>query len=99
MLPMNTRILNRRSWLRSAAAGLGLAGLTSAAKGPFRHPLGVQLYTVRNVIGKAEDETLRRIAAIGYTELETTGRDDLDTLAPLFEKYKLKPSARMSQRR
>lgn len=94
MLAMNTRILNRRDWLRSAAASLSLAGLASAAKGakgPFRHPLGVQLYTVRNVIGKAEEETLRRIAAIGFTELETTGRDNLDTLAPLFEKYKLKP--------
>ena len=68
---------------------LGLAALANAK--PFRHAIGAQLYTVRNVIEKAEEETLRRIAAIGYTELETTGRDNLDAMAPLFEKYKLRP--------
>lgn len=56
----------------------------------FKHALGVQLYTVRNTIGQAEDETLKRIAEIGYTELETTGRDDLSRISPMLAKYKLK---------
>lgn len=80
--------MDRRSWLRYAA-GLSTAGLALSAG--FRHPLGAQLYTVRQVIGKAEDETLRRIGAIGYSEVETTGRDDLDRIGPMLERYKLKP--------
>lgn len=86
---MNPYRLNRREWLTGA---LGLAAVASAK--PFQHAIGAQLYTVRNVIGKAEEETLRRIAAIGYTELETTGRDNLDKMAPLFKKYNLKPVSR-----
>ena len=81
--------LDRRSWLRSAAAGLGLTRFASAAG--FSRPLGVQLYTVRNVIGKAEEETLKRIAEIGYTEVETTGRDNLDRIHGFLEKDHLKP--------
>jgi sugar phosphate isomerase/epimerase len=79
--------MDRRSWLLSAA-GLSAASLAWGAG--FRHPLGAQLYTVRSVIGKAEDETLRRIGEIGYREVETTGRDDLDRIGPMLEKYKLK---------
>lgn len=82
--------MNRRTWLGSTAAALGLAGLASAAEGDFRHPLGVQLYTVRNVWSGHEDDELRRIAEIGYTELETTGANKLEMMAPLIEKYKLK---------
>jgi sugar phosphate isomerase/epimerase len=86
---MNQVVIDRRTLLRSAAV-LGLAGAATAAA-PFRHPLGVQLYTVRNVIGKAEEETLRRIAELGYTELETTGQNDLGKIGPILAKYKLQP--------
>ncbi len=65
-----------------------MAGLGSAA-GNFRRPLGVQLYTVRNVINGKEDETLRRIAEIGYTEVEMAG-GSIETFAPILAKYKLK---------
>jgi sugar phosphate isomerase/epimerase len=83
--------MNRRSWLGSAAAALGGARLALAADANFRHALGVQLYTVRNVWKGHEDEELRRIAGIGYTELETTGENNLDMMAPLLRKYNLKP--------
>lgn len=79
--------INRRTLLGTAAAA---AGLTTLGFGGFKHPLGAQLYTVRAVIGKNEEETLKRIAALGYSELETTGRDNLDLLAPVLAKYRLK---------
>ena len=42
----------------------------------------MQLYTVRNVWSGHEDDDLRRIAEIGYTEVETTGSNKLDMMAP-----------------
>jgi len=65
-----------------------MAALGSAA-GNFRHALGVQLYTVRSILNGHEDETLRRIAEIGYTEVETAG-GSMETLGPILAKYKLK---------
>ncbi len=65
-----------------------MAGLGWAA-GNFRRPLGVQLYTVRNVIKGREEETLRRIAEIGYTEVEMAG-GSMETFAPILARYKLK---------
>lgn len=82
--------MNRRLWLGSAAAALGFARFASAAEGDFRRALGVQLYTVRNVWKGHEDEDLRRIAEIGYMEVETTSDNNLDMMAPLLKQYKLK---------
>jgi sugar phosphate isomerase/epimerase len=73
----------------------GLASLTSGlAHGAFKRPLAVQLYTVRNVIKGHEDEVLRRISRIGYSEVETTARDPMDVMGPILTKYKLKPVSR-----
>lgn len=80
--------MNRRAWLRAAGGAVGVAGLGLAA-GNFRKPLGLQLYTVRNVVNGHEDQTLRRIADAGYTEVETAG-SSMETLAPILAKYKLK---------
>lgn len=55
-----------------------------------RQNLGVELYTVRNVITKNPEATLRSIEQIGYTEVEATG-DNLDQIWPALEKTKLKP--------
>jgi sugar phosphate isomerase/epimerase len=76
-------------WLWSAAGALGASGLY-AATGNFRHPIGVQLYTVRKVISGHEDEVLHRIAEIGYTEVELAGQN-LDAVDPILKKHKLKP--------
>jgi len=67
---------------------VGAAGLGSAA-GNFHHPLGLQLYTLRNILAGHEDETLRQVAEAGYTQVETAG-GSMDTLAPILKKYKLK---------
>lgn len=84
---------DRRSLLKGLAAGLagsvvvrdgawahGSARVTQAAAS--RRAWGVQLYTVRNQIGTDAAATLKRIAAIGYTELEVL-QPTLPVVAPL----------------
>ena len=84
-------LLNRREWVASAAALLSSRKILQAAAGPaFKGPLGVELYTVRNIINQDPDKVIARIAEIGYTEAEP-GRATLDTLAPVLAKYKIKP--------
>jgi sugar phosphate isomerase/epimerase len=51
---------------------------------------GVQLYTVRNEVLKQPLSTLRRIAEIGYREVEML-RNQVDTLAPLLKRVNLTP--------
>jgi sugar phosphate isomerase/epimerase len=85
------RELSRREVLQLAAAtGVGalMAGTRTAAKAP--EALGVQLYTVRNQIGKDPAGTLRSIADIGYKEVEVI-RDTLATVAPLAKQDGLNP--------
>jgi sugar phosphate isomerase/epimerase len=82
--------LTRRQLIRSSAAALSSGTLLRGAGSKFTKPLGVELYTVRNVIEKDTDGVLRRIAEIGYTEVEP-GRGALEKLEPFLKKYKLKP--------
>jgi sugar phosphate isomerase/epimerase len=51
---------------------------------------GVQLYTVRNVIGKDPDGVLAQIAEAGYKEIEG-GLDDIEVVTAAALKAKLKP--------
>jgi len=85
--------LDRRTLLKGMAAGVvGGAGVRDAriaraaarsrAQGPARRRWGVQLYTVRNQIGSDAAATLRRIAGIGYGELEVL-QQTLPVVAPL----------------
>ncbi len=57
-------------------------------KVPFTLPVGVQLYTLRNVI-KDADPVLKTVAEIGYTEVEIL-RADMDRIEPVLKKYNLK---------
>lgn len=52
--------------------------------------LGVQLYTVRSVIGDKPLETLKALEAIGFREVEAT-YGNLETIAPLLKQTSLKP--------
>ena len=74
----------RREWMATATA---LAPLLNAA---MPRPLGVQLYTVRNILMKESDRVLKTIAEIGYTEVEGN-RTDLIELLPKIRQYGLKP--------
>jgi sugar phosphate isomerase/epimerase len=84
---------DRRSLLKGLAAGL--AGSVVVREGAWadgsaraaqvdasRRAWGVQLYTVRSQIGTDAAATLKRIAAIGYTELEVL-QPTLAVVAPL----------------
>ena len=59
--------ISRRQW---SAAGLGLLASRARGAAHFTHPLGAELYTVRNVMPTAADQTLKSIAEIGYREVE-----------------------------
>lgn len=62
---------SRRAFLAKSAAVLPLAQLALAD--PLRHQnLGVQLYTVRNIITKDPAGVLKQIHDIGYAEIEAT---------------------------
>ena len=80
--------ISRRRLLQvSAAAALMRTPVSLLAQGS--REFGVQLYTVRGLIGKQADATLREIAAIGYKELEL-GRGDLAALMPIARAHGLR---------
>ncbi len=66
---------NRRDFLRKTAAGLAAAaagaswpGMLSAS--PYGKPIGLQLYTLRNELAKDVTGTIKKVAEIGYKEVE-----------------------------
>ncbi|MEZ4699023.1 MAG: sugar phosphate isomerase/epimerase [Rhodothermales bacterium] len=77
---MNTPYTSRRHFLKQAA-GLGGAMLASgaslAALNPFAAPrIGVQLYTLRDLMKDDFEGTIEKVAAIGYKEVEFAGYYD-----------------------
>ena len=82
---------------RSLVAGLLSTSLWAGKKAPkpvkikvpFTAPLGLQLYTLRNVI-KDPDPVLKAVAEIGYKEVEIL-RANMDQIAPILKKYNLNP--------
>jgi len=68
-------MMNRRNFLRNSALGLAAAGAATRGSGdlfanPFSKPVGVQLYTVRDDLQKDVSGTIKKVAAIGYKEVE-----------------------------
>lgn len=83
--------LTRRDLLKIVPGGAALSLAGSAgllAQTPYPPALGVQLYTVRTLLGPKTEDTIKAIADIGYREVETTA-DALPTVAPLLKKYGL----------
>ncbi len=72
-----TGSLDRRSFLRMGAAAVacGAAALPGkrAMANPLGLPLGLQLYSVREMLAKDYLGTLKQLAAIGYQEVEAAG--------------------------
>src|SRR5262249_6136678 len=65
------RSMTRRQFLARSVAAAGLAGLASRAPAaPLGLPIGLQLYTIREQLGKDFDGTLKQVAALGYQEVE-----------------------------
>lgn len=86
---------DRRSFLKSMAAGSGalmLSGnLAGAESFDWRERMGLELYTVRDLIAQDLEGTLAKVAAIGYREVEPTDYGGLDPkqFRALLDRYKL----------
>jgi sugar phosphate isomerase/epimerase len=75
---------SRRSFLKATAAvAVSATALRLSAK-PLGLPIGLQLYSVRDLLPKDFDGTLAKVRADGYTEVEAAGY--WDRTAPEFRK-------------
>lgn len=81
-----TRSISRRGLLGSAAAFAGASLLQARTL----KTVGVQLYTVRSVIGTKTKETVEAIEQIGYREAECI-MQNLDTVYAALKQTKIKP--------
>jgi sugar phosphate isomerase/epimerase len=66
---------SRRTFLKSAAALAACSALRAEAH-PLHLPIGLQLYSVRNLLPKDFDGTLAQVHAAGYTVVEAAGYFD-----------------------
>lgn len=67
-------MINRRQWMAGGAAlATTLAAGPLMAKSLKAKPIGLQLYTVRELFSKDPMGTLEKVAAIGYREVEYGG--------------------------
>lgn len=80
-------MFTRREWIAGAAA-LTAAGASAKTKG-FSKDLGVQLYTLRNILPKDAEGAIKTVAEIGYKEVEVI-RKDMETLDPILKKNGLR---------
>jgi len=68
--------MKRRQFIHSAAAACAAAWLPSFAFASPKIKIGLQLYTLRDVISKDVEGTLKQVAELGYQELELFGYND-----------------------
>src|SRR5271167_2339339 len=86
--PMN---ISRRNFLTSTAAVAGGSLLASAAKPQHSlKAIGLQLYTVRDIILNNPPKVLTEISDIGYREAEVTS-DNMEQIWDALKATKLKP--------
>jgi sugar phosphate isomerase/epimerase len=68
---------SRRTFLKTATASMAGAaiwnGVPRLMANPLGLPLGLQLYSVRDVLPKDYEGTLRQLGALGYREVEAAG--------------------------
>jgi sugar phosphate isomerase/epimerase len=69
--------VSRREFLKSSAASAAWVavwnGVPSLMANALGLPIGVQLYSVRDILPKDYEGTLRQLAALGYQEVEAAG--------------------------
>ena len=83
--------LTRRSFLKAAAAvPAGGALVRAAGEEHSLKTIGVQLYTVRNILPQKPGETLKELDQIGYREAECI-HDSLDKIWTSLKETRLKP--------
>src|SRR5262245_44794633 len=71
-----SKSINRRTFMwqtgaLSSASVIGLSGFTAKKK----YKMGLQLFTVREPMAQDPKATLKKIASLGYEDLETYGFD------------------------
>ena len=71
-------IASRRSFLKasSAVAAATVVGADLLSAAPLKLPIGLQLYSVRELLPKDFEGTLAKVRADGYTEVEAAGYYD-----------------------
>ena len=71
------REISRRAFLKTASASAACAalwkGVPRLMAEPLGLPLGLQLYSVRDILPKDYEGTLKQLSAIGYREVEAAG--------------------------
>ena len=71
-------MINRRDFMRNTALGLAAFAVSREPDltfaNPYDLPIGLQLYSVRRQMAKDPEGTLKRVAAIGYKEVEVDGK-------------------------
>ncbi len=69
--------ISRRTFLKTASATAACAAIWNSSPllmaNPLGLPLGLQLYSVRDLLPKDYDGTLQQLSKIGYTEVEAAG--------------------------
>ena len=76
-----TSPIGRRDFLSAVSAGIGAIALPGIAESRVANavapqPIGLQLYTVRDLMDRDVEYTLRQVAGIGYREVEFAGLFD-----------------------
>ena len=69
---------SRRTFLQAtgAVAAATCVGVDRLAAAPLNKPIGLQLYSVRELLPKDFDGTLHKLREVGYTEVEAAGYYD-----------------------
>lgn len=89
---------NRRSFLKQIAVSTGAFAFGGSSVGwpaqaalDWRKQIGLELFTVRDLLAKDFDGTLAKVAEIGYTEVEPTSYGGLDAkqFRALLDRYHL----------
>src|ERR1700727_1336392 len=68
--------ISRRTFIKTASASAACGALWSSSPlmaNPLGLPIGLQLYSVRELLPKDYDGTLRQLGALGYREVEAAG--------------------------
>ena len=69
--------ISRRTFLQTASASAACAALWNSIPkvlaNPLGLPIGLQLYSVRDILPKDYEGTLRQLSALGYREVEAAG--------------------------
>jgi sugar phosphate isomerase/epimerase len=89
----NSSGLSRRGFLAAASAAAAPFAFAPHMLAKPPRPLGAQLYTVRDIVGKEPERILKAIADIGYTEVEGNNRAQMIEFTPIIRKYNLRASS------